>query len=108
LFISHDNVSDLLGIPSKPFAQMYENKVSDIMRTFHEYISEVQAAGAGAGAGAGSRKNMIQMDPDGFPIAPTPSSWDKFTKVDLEQLYRSYITHQYRKLNNVLRNAVES
>ena len=77
------------------------------MRTFHQYISDVKASrqagsgagtGPGTGAGAGHRTNQIQLDPDGFPIAPSPSSWDKFTKLDLEQLYRSYITHQYRML----------
>jgi hypothetical protein len=99
LNLSHENISDLLGIPCKSFTEMYEDRVSEIMRTFHEYIATVKAsgrAGAGAGAGAGQGKRTIQLNSEGYPIAPSITSREKLSKSDLENLYRSYITFQYR------------
>jgi hypothetical protein len=79
---------------------MHEAKATDIMRSVHDYIKTVEGsarAGSGAGAGAGSRnKNItIELNPDGYPIAPTPPSWDKITKIDLEKLYRTYLGIHY-------------
>lgn len=82
---------------------MHEEKAQDIIRTVLEYITTVEAsrhAGSGAGSGAGNRKNelTIVVNPDGFPIAPCPPSWDKISKKDLEKLYRTYITLHYRMI----------
>ena len=83
---------------------MHDSKATEIMRTVHEYIKTVETSrppgwlnGAGAGAGsAGKRILNIELDPNGRPIAPSPPSWDKITKGDLELLYRTYMTLQYR------------
>jgi hypothetical protein len=98
---SHENISDLLRTPCKSFKQMHEDKSNDIMLSVHEYIQTVEASGrgaAGAGFGSGTSKaNLsIEVDSEGFPISPSPSSWDKTSKVDIEPLYRSYITLHYR------------
>lgn len=76
---------------------MHEDKATDIMRTVHEYIKTVKGSFR-AGAGAGSRNKIlgIELNPDGYPIAPCPTSWEKTMKADLEKLYRSYITLHYR------------
>lgn len=78
---------------------MHEAKATDIMRTVHDYIKTVEGslrAGAGAGAGSGNQKLGIELNSDGYPIAPCPPSWEKTTKTDLEKLYRSYISIHYR------------
>ena len=71
---------------------MHDSKATEIMRTVHEYIKTV---GAGAGS-AGQQTLNIELDPNGHPIALSPSSWDKITKGNLEILYRTYMTLQYR------------
>lgn len=78
---------------------MHQEKAQDIIRTVLEYITTVEAS-RHAGSGAGNQKNAltIEVNPDGFPIAPCPPSWDKISKKDLEKLYRTYITLHYRML----------
>jgi hypothetical protein len=78
---------------------MHQEKAQDIIRTVLEYITTVEAS-RHAGSGAGKQKNAltIEVNPDGFPIAPCPPSWDKISKKDLEKLYRTYITLHYRML----------
>jgi len=78
---------------------MHQEKAEDIIRTVFEYITTVEAS-RHAGSGAGHQKNTltIEVNPDGFPIAPCPPSWDKISKKDLEKLYRTYITLHYRML----------
>ena len=63
-----------------------------------EYIKTLRSAktGSGPGSGPGLGFNfVIQLDPKGFPIMPQPSSWEKFSKDDLEWLYCKYLTHHY-------------
>src|ERR1700678_2246201 len=95
---SHDNISELLGIPCKSFWEMHEDKASEIMRNVVSYIQTVHA-GAGTGPGTGKRIMTIELNPDSFPIAPDPASLEKTTKADLETLYRGYITSHYCKLD---------
>src|ERR1700678_1045542 len=47
------------------------------------------------------RELTIELNPDGFPIAPDPASLEKTTKADLETLYRRYITSHYCKLSKM-------
>ena len=42
-------------------------------------------------------KGTLEISPSGFPVAPRPNKWNKVTRVDLEPLYRMYITEHYRK-----------
>jgi hypothetical protein len=71
------------------------------MRTVNQYIKTVRAgiggAGTRTGAGIGNDHLEIKIDSDGFPIAPSPPSWDKITKDQLEKMYRSYLSHHYSK-----------
>ena len=41
--LSHENILELLGIPCKSFVEMYNNKISDIQRSLHDYIKTVKA-----------------------------------------------------------------
>ena len=59
-------------------------------------IHSVVAAGASAGAGAGQLNITVKLDSNSFPIAPSPPSWEKVSKEELEKTYRSYITQHYR------------
>jgi hypothetical protein len=45
----------------------------------------------------GLKINTLDIDPTGFPLAPRPHSWAKVLKVELEPIYRLYITRSYRK-----------
>jgi hypothetical protein len=97
---SHDNMSQLLGIPSKSFKDTNEAKTNEIILHLSEYIQTLKGsrragAGAGASAGTGIRSPNIDVDTDGYPILPTSATWKKISKADLEKMYRSYITIQY-------------
>lgn len=88
-----------MRVPCQSFQELYEEKSEDFMRTVMEYVKTVRAAaGAGTGTGSGSRETIlnIDLDSDGFPIAPSPTSLEKNSKEDIERLYRSYITQHYR------------
>src|SRR5271155_2061266 len=94
------SASLLLGIPCKSFREMHEDKASEIMRNVVSYIQTVRA-GAGTGPATGKRIMTIELNPDGFPIAPDPASLEKTTKADLETVYRRYITSHYCKLSKM-------
>jgi len=84
---------------------MHFDRADEIMRTINEYIKTVKAsartgAGIGTGTVSGNRDLIIELDPDGFPRAPSPGSWDKIKKADLEKLYRSYVTYHYGIFSN--------
>ena len=93
---SHDNMSQLLRIPSKSFNDTNEAKTNEIILLLSEYIQTLKGSrrAGRAGAGTGIQTN-IDMDPDGYPILPTIATWNKISKADLETMYRSYITIQY-------------
>lgn len=100
--VSHDNIAENIGVTCQSFQEMNENKTEDIMRTVMEYVKIVRAAtGTGTGTGTGSESRnpslTINLGTDGFPVAPCPPSWDTLSKESLERLYRSYITHHYRR-----------
>jgi hypothetical protein len=87
---------------------MYPGQSKEFKRTVKEYIETVRKSILGAGVGAAvnvcdSRSEImcIELDSNGFPIAPKISTDLKPTKRDLEQLYRLYITHHYREWKSV-------
>lgn len=97
--VSHDDIAQVMGVPCKSFHETYEKKVDEFMRTVMEYVKTVRAAarsGSGSGSEPGQTSVTVEVDSDGYPIAPCPTSWDKVTKDDLERLYRLYITQHYR------------
>lgn len=78
-------------------------KSTEFKRTILEYVKTVRTAadtGTGTTPGAGLGSNdpslTVRLDPKGFPIAPSPQSWDKVSKDNIEKLYRSYVTQHYR------------
>jgi hypothetical protein len=109
IIYSHDEMADIVGMPSKCFEDTYPDKSKEMKRTLLEYIKTIQAAHAGAGAGAGVISGQagltIQLDPDRFPIAAHPLSWSKVSKDIVEPLYRTYITQHYRKRLHSMPNA---
>lgn len=104
--ISHDNIPEIIGVHSLSFQDMYGlKKTIELKRIFMEYVKTVRAAADtsnGTGTGAGDRlvstdpSLTVRLDPKGFPVAPSPPSWDKVSKDNIERLYRSYVTHHYR------------
>jgi hypothetical protein len=96
--ISHDEIANILGVPSKSFEEIYQDKAREMKRTLLEYVKTLQGVIDNAGSiPAGAGLSTITLDPEGFPVAPNPPSWDKYTKDDLERLYRLYLTHHYRE-----------
>jgi hypothetical protein len=74
---------------------MHYEKYEEFIRIVSEYIKTVKA-GAGAGAGFGIQTGItISLDPNGYPALPATADWHKTKKVDLENLYRKYMTIQY-------------
>src|SRR6202522_2708631 len=96
---SHDNVSELLGIPCKSFRKMHEDRPPKLCETWSR-ISR-QYAPVPEPDQLQERELTIELNPDGFPIAPDPASLEKTTKADLETLYRRYITSHYCKLSKM-------
>ena len=110
---SHDELAGLLGVPSKSFEETYHEKCVDMKRTVLEYVKTLHAvkltgAGAGIGVQFGQGSIRIEQDSDGFPIAPSPASWEKITKDDLERLYRLYITQHYCMSKYRMRSHISS
>lgn len=73
---------------------MHEEKALEFMRIVHDYIKTVKT-GAGAGSRSSDAALTIGMDQNGYPILPATADWHKKKKVDLEKLYRKYLTIQY-------------
>lgn len=101
--VSHDDVAEILGVPAHRFNDLHSEKANEMMRAVRAYVNTVREAkysGIGANARSGpsaeSGTITIQLDPNGFPIAPSPASWDKISKKQLEKLYRTYMTEHYR------------
>lgn len=84
---------------------MYPDQTENIKRSLMEYVktlkSTVSYPGTGTGTGiyAGAVRHSLTVveDSGGFPIVPTPESWDKVSKDELERLYHHYITKHYSK-----------
>src|SRR5271156_3618515 len=99
--ISHDDIANIAGIPCQTFKQKYKEITREFVQTVYQYFTETVRAGsvsgAGTSTGTGNDPSIIKLDPDGWPIAPSPPSWDKFTKDRLETMYRSYMYHHYHK-----------
>lgn len=92
---SFDEIARTLGLHSKSFEDMYEDLENEMKRAVLEYIKTIRNPATGTGTGTDGP--TIKVDPDGFPLLPESIQWDKTTKDDLEQLYRSYITMHYRE-----------
>jgi hypothetical protein len=97
---SHDEIANILGVPAKAFEDTYPESAMEIKRTIFEYVKTLRAQKsrcAGAGAGPTSQDILaVNIDAEGFPVAPSPVSWEKISKDDLERMYRTYMTLHYR------------
>jgi hypothetical protein len=70
-----------------------------MLRTVKEYITNLQdSIGAGSGAEPSTGNLRIEVDADNFPKVPRPPSWDKISKIELEKIYRSYLSSHYSML----------
>src|SRR5271168_1279642 len=76
---SHDNISELLGIPCKSFREMHEDKASEIMQNVVSYIQTVRA-GTGIRPCTEKRSMTIVLNPFGFSFAPDLGYMEKMTK----------------------------
>lgn len=95
--LSHENFSELLRSPCKSFKELNNEKASEFMRLVHGYIETVKT-GAGTGTSSSDPAFNIGLDPNGYPVLPATADWNKMKKIDLEKLYRKYITIQYCKV----------
>lgn len=106
---SHDQMAKYLGVPALPFEAMYPEKANEIKRMVLEYIKVLRNAHVNNSQASseerfnGLKSGTLEIDESGFPLAPRPQSWKKVTKVELEPLYRMYITRQYRRLFSMAR-----
>lgn len=79
-----------------PFDVMYPEKANEIKRLVLEYIKILRRDHYTNGQ-SNDINNTLQVDADGYPLAPRPQSWTKLKKADLEPLFRLFITRHYRK-----------
>lgn len=100
---SHDEMAKFLGVPAMPFDVMFPDKAKEMKRMVLDYIKVLRRAHINNSQNIieesinGLKKNMLQVDESGFPLAPQPQSWEKVKKDDLEPIYRLYIMRHYRK-----------
>ena len=103
LFIfRHDNIAQILELPALPFNVMYPDKAKDFKRSLLEYLKTLQwahilGAEQNGAIGADANRYLVHLDSSGFPVAPWPHLWTKFTRSDLKPLYRIYITEHYHE-----------
>ena len=71
-------------------------------RELNDYLKTLLLAKEqGANERTGKRRSaeiqgMLEINEDGYLVAPRTQSWGKVTKADLEPIYRMYITQHYR------------
>lgn len=68
-------------------------------RAINEYLKTLLLAkdrGAEKQDRSADMHGTLEINPDGYPVAPRTQSWRKVTKADIEPLYRMYITQHYR------------
>ena len=89
-----------------PFDVMYPDKAKEMKRMVLDYIKVLRRDHfsnpqlAGNNMDNGLQRNVLKIDPTGYPVAPRPQSWTKVTRADLEPIYRLYIARHYRMLHN--------
>ena len=68
-------------------------------RSLLEYVKTLEESNTGGstgtGPGPGRSSLTIKLDPNGYPILPSPESWEETSKDELENLYRDYMTIHY-------------
>jgi hypothetical protein len=110
LFLRHDDIADLIGLPALPFKVMFPDKAKEFKCSLLEYVEILfkQFVGPGApstttghtgvtGTDESQAKGTLEIHSSGYPVAPRTNKWKKVTRNDLEPLYRMYITEHYRK-----------
>lgn len=97
----HDDIAKLLGVHAKSFENTYAETFKDIKRTVLEYVKTLRGAGARVAgvaiAGADNFNNCIEIDTEGFPLAPDVKKLEKAKagKKVWEILFRSYLAIHY-------------
>ena len=80
---------------------MYRDASKEFSRKVYDYMKKLHSTtvdGPGGGPGPGLDPLEIKLDSDGFPIVPSPASWNKISKDQLEKMYRSYLSIHYSML----------
>jgi len=95
-------MAEFMGVPAQAFDVMYPEKAKDMKKMVLAYIKVLRTTHFNENEDSskemknGMQRDILQMDEDGFPVAPQPHSWTIVTKADIEPLYRLYITRHYR------------
>ena len=101
-FNSHDEIGNIAGVPIRSFEETYPEKSKEFQRIVMEYIETVCSLKAGTSP-VGNRNGTdginvcLELGTDRYPIALKLTKEIKVKKIDLEQLYRLYITYHYSK-----------
>jgi len=82
-----------------PFDIMFPDKAKEMKRMVFDYLKGLQIANNAVGDTKNQQtRGSLQINENGFPVAPRPHLWTKVVRADIEPIYRLYITHHYRKL----------
>ena len=94
----HDKIAETLGVPAAFFDTMFEARATEMKRLVFNYVKNLQgmldtAAGMpGTAPTASKTKTALQ---NGFPRLPGSFDVDKYSRKELEALYRDYIGSHY-------------
>lgn len=115
---SHDEVLGNMGLGGRQFTDKYENQVTEMQRSFLEFMKSTRqkvnenadgygaesesesGAGVGVHAGVGAdTRTRIKMTADGFPLLPDAVE-SVLPKKVCEALLRAYLSQHYCMLQH--------
>lgn len=86
---------------------MFPEKAIEMKKMVIDYIKILQKDHFLNSQDDGIQKSILNIDDDGYPIAPRPQSGTKLTRAQLEPMYRLYIARHYRKSCYVVHNHLD-
>jgi hypothetical protein len=118
----HDDVLEIVGLTGKPFSVKYKDRVTEMTRTFLDYMKSLRLQAPEAinpvpnNHGAESNAEPVpDAEPDtdiscdikltaqGFPILPTTIMKKELSKAVCERLMHEYIKQHYCRLITSIR-----
>ena len=97
----HDNLAKMLGVPALPFAKVHKDLAAQMKRTIGYYVkgllkmvNPTDGVTDALAAPPYSRPNL-EVDSTGYPKVPTSVDLTRLSKVDMECLFRQFMSQHY-------------
>ncbi|KAM6489951.1 hypothetical protein JOM56_014530 [Amanita muscaria] len=96
---AHDHIADLMSAAALSFVDTYKNEVSHMKRLLMQYVKIIQGKADPVvptmGRTDDERKISLERTGDGFPVLPNISAIEDYTKKNLEDSFKVYISQHY-------------